>query len=212
MKIKFENKNHRYELGGRHVPSLSSILDFYFGEFQDFTNGTAADKGTKVHRACELYAQGRLDESSLTDDFAGYLSGFKKFYKQHWFSGKPVCELKTYITSPQELSDYDEKNLNWLGCGMRLDMVFRQERVVVEIKTGIPAQNRFFGFSREDMQLNTQLKAMESRRKPVNTWRGFLLYLKKNGEYRAIEKAYSPNIWTHFLCAWNGWYNYNKEK
>jgi hypothetical protein len=179
-------------------------------------NKDAADQGARVHRACELFVKGELDTNSLKtpdDDLTGYIEAFKRFLKDHpgLATGKPTTEYKTY-TCAQEEDVYCTLQDDWIirmYVGMRIDLIFRQSRVVVEIKSGIPTKKHFFGFTREEMQLNTQIKAMGSKKKKADSWTGFLLYLKDNGDYRAIEKKFDYNLWYHFCAATNGWYNKN---
>lgn len=211
-KLRYRDKDHKYFLDGTEIPSLSAVLSHHFGSFEDFTNGAAADRGSRVHKACEYFVQGYLDESSLKtehDDISGYVRAFKKFLHEHKFiNDRPHSEVKKYITYPEIIIN---PQILWLGCGMRLDLVFKIDRVVVEIKSGIPAKPQYFGFTREEMQLNMQIKAMSSPRKPPETWTGFLVYIKKDGKYQAIKKKYDTNLYSHFLMAWHGWYNKHKE-
>jgi len=209
MKLKFNKSDHTYCLDGKWIPALSNVLDFYFGEYQDFTNGKAAERGQYVHKACEYYAKGIL--GGVKEDLTGYINAFARFFKDNpgIMAGKPTTEHKTYITIPENISN---NLINWMGCGMRIDLIFRQSQVVIEIKSGIPAKKHFFYFSREEMQLNTQIHAIASKKKPPNTWTGFLLYLKPDGEYRAVEKEYNFNLWIHFRMALHGWYNKNYDK
>jgi hypothetical protein len=210
MKFRYRDKDHKYFLDGTEIPSLSAVISHYFGSYEDFTDGAAADRGSRIHKACEYFVQGRVDENSLKtkhEDISGYVLAFEKFLQDHrLINDIPHPEVKKYITYPETINP----QILWMGCGMRLDLAFKRSRVVVEIKSGIPAKPQYFGFSREDMQLNTQIKAMSSPRKPPETWRGFLLYIKRNGKYKAIEKKFDTNMWSHFVMAWHGWYNKHK--
>jgi hypothetical protein len=209
--FRYRDKDHKYFLDGIEIPSLSAVISHYFGSYEDFTDGAAAGRGSRIHKACELFTRGTLNEASLkteTDDISGYIAAFKKFLSDHWFTDMPHSEVKKYITYPETINP----QILWMGCGMRLDLAFKRSRVVVEIKSGIPAKPQYFGFSREEMQLNTQIKAMSSLRKSPETWRGFLLYIKRDGKYQAIEKKFDANLWSHFVMAWHGWYNKHKEK
>jgi hypothetical protein len=238
----FDKKRHRYNIENKPVPSLSSVLNFWYGDFGwdtsrkiiiqylkeqrsrsqvcenldyfdteiDRLEGEreAADRGRRVHLACQYYAQGILKPESLktqSDDLTGYIEGFKKFFDDHFIAGKAEAEVKRYITY-----------LGYMFCGMSLDLVYRRNRVIIEIKTGVEPVKTFYGWSRYDMQINAQIKSMASTKKPVETWTGFLLYLYPGGEYKCYEKKHIPTLGNQFIAALTGWYNryyknYKKE-
>jgi len=217
VKLRFQKTGHRYALDGKLIPSLSAVLDFWFGEYEDHTSGAAADRGTRIHKACEYAIQGLLDYGSLkteSEDLSGYVRAFERFFVDNpgIAVGKPHPELKTFIISPENIEKNYLEMIQWIGCGMRLDLVFRKTNTIVEIKSGIPAKKHFWGYSREAMQLNTQIKAMSSTNKPASAWTGYILYIKSNGEYRAVKTKFDELIWNHFQYAWIGWYNKNYEK
>jgi hypothetical protein len=214
MRLRFKHEGHSYTLDGAKIPALSNVLDFWFGEYVDHTAGVAADRGQRIHKACEYFSQGCLDWESLKtkdEDFTGYIKAFEKFFIDNpsIAKGKPTTEYKTFITLPEKI-DYPE--IKWTGCGMRIDLIFRQTSAIVEIKSGTPLNNHFWGYSREMMQLNTQIKGISSIRKPPEVWTGYILYIRKDGNYQAIKRKYDTNMWYHFLYAMTGWYNKNMEK
>lgn len=217
MRLRFRKEDHSYTLGGVKIPALSNILDFWFGEYVDYTNGEAADRGTRIHKACEYYAQGCLDWDSLktkSEDFTGYIKAFERFFidNPEIAKGKPTTEHKTSIVWPESIEENYLELTNWIGCGMRLDLIFRQSNAIIEIKSGAPTKNHFWGYSREMMQLNTQIKGISSIRKPPESWTGYILYIRKDGNYRAVKRKFDLNAWYHFVYALTGWYNKNKEK
>ena len=215
-KLKFTEAGHRYTLDGKTIPSLSSILDFWFGEYRDYTNGAAADRGTRIHRACEYAVRGCLNRDSLaseSENLSGYVDAFENFFLENpeIAKGKPTTEFKTHITHPEGIEENYREIIKCISCGMRLDLVFRQSNTVIEIKSGIPTKKNYWEYSREQMQLNTQIKAISSKRKPTYKWQGYLLYVKADGSYQSAVNFFDSNIWGHFLMAWHGWYNKNME-
>lgn len=75
--LEFFEDSHTYKLDGRAVPSVTQAIqailpmrpmdDYYL------------QRGTAVHRACELYDRGTLDEASVDPEIAPRLEAWKKF-------------------------------------------------------------------------------------------------------------------------------------
>ena len=85
MSLEFEPKNHIYKLDGRELPSVSEITRFISRELYKEADQTsldiAADRGTRVHRACE-----EIDRTGLAEcdtDIMQYLSAYVKFLTEH---------------------------------------------------------------------------------------------------------------------------------
>ena len=57
-KLIFYDKEHEYELNGEIVPSVSELSRFasreIYGDVNQYILDNAADRGTKVHKQCEL--------------------------------------------------------------------------------------------------------------------------------------------------------------
>jgi hypothetical protein len=81
--VDFDPVEHRYfvtENGGRReLPSVSFLLEEHSGGPNRFFKPWHAQRGSMVHRATALDDQGILDESTLDDRIAGYLSAWRKF-------------------------------------------------------------------------------------------------------------------------------------
>ena len=56
-KLIFFDKDHTYQVDGETVPSVSEVLRFMSREIYDtvnqYTLDNAADRGSRVHKACE---------------------------------------------------------------------------------------------------------------------------------------------------------------
>ena len=85
MSLEFEPKNHVYKLDGKELPSVSEITRFISRELYKEADQTAidiaADRGTRVHRACE-----EIDRTGFTEcdtDIMQYVSAYVKFLKEH---------------------------------------------------------------------------------------------------------------------------------
>lgn len=90
MKIKglcedlmFDEKEHVYKISGVKWPSVTQlmkplVMEIYKGVSEDVLRG-AADKGTTVHEAFEIYADYGYED--IPEEYAGYLEGLKSFTK-----------------------------------------------------------------------------------------------------------------------------------
>ncbi len=83
--VTFEPVSHKYfDESGREYPSVTTILK-HFGispDYDKFGNDNARDFGTAVHRVCELYDLGTLNEYTFDSRIEPYLNGYKKFLKE----------------------------------------------------------------------------------------------------------------------------------
>ena len=81
--LQFDEKTHRYFVGGRASLSVTQILEV--AGITDFSivNKDLLDRASKfgqaVHRATELHDLGTLDKSSLDEPLVPYLEAWKKF-------------------------------------------------------------------------------------------------------------------------------------
>lgn len=83
MKITFDAQTHTYHINGIKVPHVTGIIEE--AGLTDYS-GIPADRldiarefGTAVHKACELYDRGILNESILDSKLKPYLDGWRKF-------------------------------------------------------------------------------------------------------------------------------------
>lgn len=77
----FDPVKHEYFLGGDKLPGVTSILQV-LGGYEGIPKhilDAAAERGTAVHRVCELHDLGTLDYGSLDDELIWYLMAWQKF-------------------------------------------------------------------------------------------------------------------------------------
>lgn len=83
--LKFFDERHLYELDGEQIPSVSEITRFasreVYGEISQFTLDNAADRGSKVHKACQLIDL--TGECEVTEDIAPYVQNYLQFLKDY---------------------------------------------------------------------------------------------------------------------------------
>ena len=102
MSLEFYEDTHTYTLDGKEIPSVSEILRFaareIYKETDSFAMETAADRGKRVHKACE-----ELDYQGVTfcsGDIEGYVKAYRNFLHEHdikWDAiEKPVYDEGTW--------------------------------------------------------------------------------------------------------------------
>jgi hypothetical protein len=83
--LEFDEDTHTYRFGGRVVSGVTTILH-PLSDFASVPAGVLAAAsafGTAVHKACELWDLGDLDEEALDAPLVPYLAGWKKFSEEH---------------------------------------------------------------------------------------------------------------------------------
>lgn len=89
--LTFEPDAHAYWYGMAQVPSVSEIMrpltEQYLKAIPEDILNWKRDLGIAVHKACELFDLGELDEDSLDPQIIPYLEGYKRFlvdYRPLW--------------------------------------------------------------------------------------------------------------------------------
>lgn len=121
----FDPETHRYSIGGRNLPSVTTVLK---GTGIIDTSGPwftpyHRDKGKAIHAACEYLDGNSLDWSTVDERIIGYVRAWQSFLLE---SGSQILNVERQLYSP----DYGfagtvDRVLNWRGA-----------RTVVDIKTG----------------------------------------------------------------------------
>ena len=83
--LKFFDERHTYELNGELVPSVSELSRFasreVYGDISQYTLDNAADRGSKVHKACENLD--RYGDCEVDDGIAPYIKAYLAFHEEH---------------------------------------------------------------------------------------------------------------------------------
>lgn len=83
--LKFYDETHQYEIDGIVVPGVSQIIRFLsrevYGDVSKYLMENAADRGTRVHEACE--SLDRTGEVECDADIAPYVEAYAKFLQEH---------------------------------------------------------------------------------------------------------------------------------
>lgn len=85
--LTFDAADHRYALDGVHVPGVTDLLRaaLNFAQVPPDVLAAACERGTMVHRAVELDAQGCLDDDTVDPRIAGHLAQWRLFRRQTGF-------------------------------------------------------------------------------------------------------------------------------
>lgn len=183
--IVFDEAKHLYTDNGLDVPSVTKVLQD--AGMIDFSNVPAhileasSKFGTAVHKACELFDNDDLDESSLDVHIKPYLDAWFKFKKDTCFMVEAVEEI---IYS---------KKFRFAGKLDRRGIL--EKRAVVDLKTGstlLPSTaiqtGAYEGGYNEDKKRDEQIK------------RRFSVLLKPDGNYK-IQEYKNKTDFSVFLSA-----------
>lgn len=91
--LKFDDAAHRYTLNGVELPSVTHILNDVLDEYSDIDPETmrrAQERGTAVHKTCELYDKDQLDFESLDPVIAPYLEAYIRFLSETGFNPQVI--------------------------------------------------------------------------------------------------------------------------
>lgn len=176
MGLVFQAEGHRYLLDGQPIPSVTTLL----GKLHSFAGvpedvlEAARQRGTAVHRACHFLDEDDLDESQLTEQVAGYLSGWKRFKAE---SGCVIHECETMAAHPVH---------RFAGTWDRVLSFPTFDRGTLDIKTGEP-----------HWVMGMQCAAYNALRGVLPSPRA-TLHLRVDGTYR-LKRWTDPSDWPAFL-------------
>jgi hypothetical protein len=185
--IQFDAAAHRYTVAGERWPSVTEVLDplLELDGIPKATLKAAAEFGTHVHMACDLFDKGVLDEPALDPHLAPYLAGWKLFLRD---TGAEVLESEMRVGHPK---------LRYAGT---LDKIIRwtkrkQSRLAqIDIKSGaVPRTVGPQTAAYEQAALHNAIRA------PIDR---YVLQLKPDATYR-LTKLDDPTDWSIFLSALN---------
>ena len=167
-KLLFFDEGHRYEVDGEVLPSVSELCRFLTREVYESVSqyhlDRAADRGTKVHKACEtLDLYGKVE---ISDEFAPYVAAYLQFRKEHEVQWQMI-EQSMYHTEDRYAGTVDRYGL--------LDGV----HTLVDFKTSYVVQKRL-----AIAQLNLYRRMLQRNGYPVD--RQVILHLTKDG-YKLVE-------------------------
>lgn len=185
--FRFEEEGHRYFLGDQELPSVTTVITAVLGGTITVSPEAwkmAGERGTAVHKACELDDLGTLDESTVGEEWP-YLDAYRKFKSEH------ACEWDGI-----ERRHYHEV-YNYAGTIDRMGTLDGR-RSILDIKTGLRSPLH-------DIQLAAY--SMLAGFSPAN-WNRIILHLHSNGDYaiytsKKSSLAQDMNIFLSALAIYN---------
>jgi hypothetical protein len=181
--VHFDAAEHRYTVGGVRLPSVTEVLDPLL-ELDGIPRAVlkaAAEFGTHVHIACDLFDKGVLDEPALDPHLAPYLAAWKIFLRE---TGAVVdaSEVRVVHGKLRYAGTFD-KALHWKKRG-------RVTTALLDIKSGQVPRT-----------VGPQVAAYAEAH-PFKFDARYCLQLRGDATYR-LTKLSDPTDWSIFLSALN---------
>lgn len=164
----FFDQGHKYTLDGVELPSVSELCRFLSREVYDtvaqYTLDRAAERGTKVHKACEaLDVYGKVE---VSEDFLPYVNAYLQFQREHDAQWNMV---------ERSIAHHKERYAGTIDRYGTMDGA----KVLVDLKTTYTVHKRL-----AIAQLNLYRWMIEAEGHPVE--KQYILHLKKDG-YKLVE-------------------------
>ena len=184
-KLIFFDEGHEYQVDGEVVPSVSEITRFIsrevYGDVVQFRLDHAADRGSRVHKACEQID--RFGSVEVTTDIEPYVRAyiqFRKDMKPQW------SKIEHAMHSPS------------LGFAGTIDRygTMSEKRVLVDIKSNYEVKKPMV-----TAQLNGYDLLCEENELPVDEC--WILHLKPDGTYKLISVPEEPALFMACLTLHN---------
>lgn len=161
----FFDANHKYELDGEPLPSVSELCRFIsreiYGDISQYNLDRAAERGTAVHKATEaLDKYGKID---VEDGILSYVQAYIKFRKEHVADWEKI-EFSTHHPTDKYAGTLDRYGL------------IDEAQSIMDIKTSCTIHAPLCS-----AQLNLYRRMMEANQFRVEKL--FILHLKKDGKY-----------------------------
>ena len=177
----FDADKHEYRLAGKVLPSVTQIIGA--AGLVDFSRVPperlllAQERGTAVHKACDLHDKGTLDYASLDPLVWPYLEAWVLFRNQTGFH-----------VDQAELPIYSIKH-GYAGTFDRIGML--QDPALIDIKTSeiisqaTGVQTAAYLFACDEIGMLGM---------PIKKYKRFALHLFDNGKYE-LEPYTNPQDW-----------------
>jgi len=122
MSLTFQEEGHVYQYDGLVVPSVTQVLEplIDYSMVPDFRLAMAADRGTNVHKMCELHDYGTLED--YEPEYEPYLDAWIMFLEDTGFEAE-IIETRLY-----------HPVFKYAGAVDRVGMS-KGKRVILDIKT-----------------------------------------------------------------------------
>lgn len=166
-KLTFDERTHTYQLDGQALISVTQVLkpisELEYGEIREDVLENAAERGTAIHFALELYNEFGVEE--IDEEYRGYLEAYKSFLQTYHY--QPIHNERQVVSE--------------LGYAGTVDCVAKVNGIVtvVDYKTTSKLNPRKVG-----LQLAAYRQALKEE--GIDTELGAVLQLKKDGKYKFL--------------------------
>jgi len=166
-KLTFDERTHTYQLDGQALISVTQVLkpisELEYGEIREDVLENAANRGTAIHFAIELYNEYGIEE--IDEEYRGYLEAYKSFLQTYHY--QPIHNERQVVSE--------------LGYAGTVDCVAKVNGIVtvVDYKTTSKLNPRKVG-----LQLAAYRQALKEE--GIDTELGAVLQLKKDGKYKFL--------------------------
>lgn len=169
----FFDNEHRYQLDGIELPSVSKVTRFIsrevYGDVNQYVLDNACDRGTKVHTATELLD--KYGKVECEEEIVPYIQAYIKWRKDKGITNDQIAEIE---------SAYGDVELGYAGTIDRIFLI-DGEYWLVDFKSSSVAQRRIW-----DACINGYKILWEKKNPDKKISKMMDLHLKKDGTYKEI--------------------------
>ena len=198
-KLIFFDDEHKYQLDGEDVPSVSEVVRFIsrevYGEVAQYSLDNASNRGTRVHKTCE--ALDKYGSIECDEDILPYVQAYVAFRKDKGIKTANIVDIERA---------FGDKELGYAGTLDRVYEMDNGERWLVDLKTSSTPQKRIW-----EPCLNAY-KMLYEKNTGKTIDRMFDLHLTKEGKYKIIDVASDPTVFLACLALHNHMKSKRKSK
>jgi len=214
-KLIFYDDDHKYEVDGEELPSVSEISRFasreVYGDISQYKLDNAAQRGSAVHKATEVLD--KYKECEVTEDIENYLRAYVKFKKDfsvgdYAYIEKPLASQKLKFAGTidrilpitKEFAEIVKKECDY-------DISKQVGKLaIIDLKSSSVVQKVL-----AKIQLNGYLKLVEEN-ELGNVGALFILHLNKDQKYKLIPFDIDDTLFMSCLYLHNEFRPKRKKK
>lgn len=181
--LTFREEDHSYWLGERRIFGVTEIIrDNGLMNGTDFFTDEARERGSMVHKACELLAFDNLDWDSVDKQIWGYVYSYKLYLEHTKFRARHVEYQAIHPT------------LFYAGTFDALGHDFQSDDLLFDLKSGVPEKWH---------QIQTAFYAELAHANHHNVQRRGTVYLQRDGSIAKFHQHNDKSDWKIAVSALN---------